>query len=135
MQWSALLVGIVGAVLAVWLVLLGILYVAGRDRIRLRDALRLLPDLVRMLTRLARDGSVPRWLRVVVLVLLAYLASPIDLVPDVLPGIGYLDDIILVALVLRWVVAAAGPDAVDRCWPGTPEGKAAVLMLIGHSRE
>ena len=119
------------AVVLLWLALLAVLVLVGREQVRLRDALRLLPDLVRLLTRLMKDPAVPRWLRVIVVVLVAYLASPIDIVPDVLPVIGYLDDVILVALVLRWVVAAAGPETLDRRWPGTPEGLAAVRRLVG----
>ena len=52
--------------------------------------------------------------------LLGYLALPIDLVPDFIPVLGYADDAIVVALVLRSVVRRAGPDAIERHWPGTP---------------
>jgi uncharacterized membrane protein YkvA (DUF1232 family) len=69
--------------------------------------------------------------RVRLWLLLGYLAMPIDLVPDVIPVIGYADDAIVVALVLRSVVRRAGPDAVVRHWPGTPDGLAAVQRLTG----
>lgn len=132
MDWVALGIGVVGALVVLWLILLVLLVVGSRDRVRFKEALRLLPDLLRLLARLARDPSVPRWLHVLVVVVLAYLASPIDLVPDVLPVVGYLDDVIIVVLILRWVISAAGVEAVDRNWPGTPEGRAAVLGLIGR---
>jgi uncharacterized membrane protein YkvA (DUF1232 family) len=61
--------------------------------------------------------------------LLAYLALPFDLVPDVIPVIGYADDALVVALVLRAVVRRAGVDALARHWPGSPDGLAAVCRL------
>jgi len=69
--------------------------------------------------------------RVRLVLLLLYLLSPIDLVPDFLPVIGYADDVVIVALALRSVVKRAGTDAVRRHWPGTPEGLALILKLAG----
>jgi uncharacterized membrane protein YkvA (DUF1232 family) len=91
----------------------------------------MLPDVVRLLRRLAADRTLPRSLRWRLLALLAYLALPIDLVPDVIPVAGYADDVLLVAWVLRSVVRAAGPEALDRHWPGTPAGLAVVRRLAG----
>ncbi len=62
----------------------------------------------------ARDKTVPTGVRVRLVLLLVYLASPIDLIPDFIPVVGYLDDAIVVALVLRSVTRHAGPDAVGR---------------------
>ena len=64
-------------------------------------------------------------------VLLAYLASPIDLVPDFIPVVGYADDAIIVAAVLRSVAHHAGIAAIQRHWPGTPDGFAALCRLTG----
>lgn len=50
------------------------------------------------------DPRVPRWIKVLPIALAAYLASPIDLVPDFLPVIGYLDDVALVLLVVAAIV-------------------------------
>jgi uncharacterized membrane protein YkvA (DUF1232 family) len=95
------------------------------------EALHALPDVVRLTHRLARDHSLPRSLRVEVWLMLAYLASPIDLVPDFIPVIGYADDAVVVALVLRSVVRRAGRDAVTRHWPGSATGLQAVERLAG----
>src|ERR1700746_3591882 len=76
--------------------------------------LRLLPDLLRLLPRLAADRSLPRRVRVGLALLLGYLAFPFDLVPDFIPVLGYADDAIIVAAVLRWVVRQAGAGAIRR---------------------
>ena len=97
----------------------------------LGEALRLLPDLLRLLRRLAADPDVPRSARVRLWLLLGYLAIPFDLVPDFVPVLGYADDAIVVSLVLRSVVRRAGAPPVRRHWPGTDDGLAAVARLTG----
>lgn len=129
--WVELLLGALAALVVVWALLLVTLAVAAPDRGTLREVARVLPDLLRLLTRLARDPAVPRGARVRLWLLLAYLASPVDLVPDVVPVIGYLDDAVVAVLVLRSVVRRAGPGALDRHWPGTPDGLRAVRRLAG----
>jgi uncharacterized membrane protein YkvA (DUF1232 family) len=101
------------------------------EAVSMRDALRLLPDLLRLLRGLVADPTVPRGVRAGLVLLLVYLASPIDLVPDFIPVLGYADDAIVVALVLRSVTRRAGPDALRRHWPGTPEGLGLVRQLAG----
>jgi uncharacterized membrane protein YkvA (DUF1232 family) len=126
--WS-LLLAVAGGVALLWLGLVAALWVARPDALRLGELLRLLPDLLRLLARLARDRSLPRGVRVRLWLLLGYLAMPVDLVPDFIPVIGYADDAVVVALALRSVVRRAGPEALERNWPGTPDGLAAVLRL------
>ena len=128
------LLGIAAGLVVVWLVVILAFYVAGRragEPTRLRDGVRLLPDVVRLVRRLAADPSLPRGLRWRLGLLLAYLVLPIDLVPDFIPVAGYADDILLVAWVLRSVVRSAGPEALERHWPGTPEGLRVVSRLAG----
>lgn len=130
--WTGLL-GAGAGVLAAWLALVAVLLVAARGygRPALREMLRLLPDLLRLLTRLARDRTVPRGVRIRLWLLLAYLAVPIDLIPDFIPVIGYADDAVIVAFALRSVARRAGVEVLDHHWPGTPAGFAAVLRTAG----
>jgi uncharacterized membrane protein YkvA (DUF1232 family) len=114
-----------------YVVLLGALLVARPKGSLLGEALRLLPDLLRLLRRLAGDAGVPRAARVRLWLLLGYLAIPIDLVPDFVPVLGYADDAIIVSLVLRSVVRRAGAPVVRRHWPGTDNGLAALGRLTG----
>jgi uncharacterized membrane protein YkvA (DUF1232 family) len=131
MGWETL-AGVIGGVLVVYAVLLLLLWAYARrhpETVTMKDALRLLPDLLRLIRRLLADRSVAVGVRVRLALLLLYLASPIDLVPDFIPVIGYADDVVIVALVLRSVITRAGADAVRRHWPGTPEGLAVILRL------
>jgi uncharacterized membrane protein YkvA (DUF1232 family) len=124
----------VGGLVVVWVALVAALYVAGRrqgDPASLRDMLRLVPDVLRMCRGLAADPDVPRGVRVRMGLLVGYLLMPIDLVPDFVPVVGYADDAIVVVWALRSVVRAAGPDALDRHWSGTPAGLRAVKRLAG----
>lgn len=128
---TAVLTAVVGGLLLLWLVLLVVLWRAAPDQTRLRGALRLLPDVVRLVRRLACDRSLSRGVRLRLLLLLVYLALPIDLVPDFIPVLGYADDAIAIVLVLRSVARSAGPQALERHWRGTPDGLAAVHHLVG----
>jgi uncharacterized membrane protein YkvA (DUF1232 family) len=124
--WAWTLIGVLGGLLLCWLVLMAVLWSSRPDDLRLRELLRLLPDVLRLVHRLAGDGGLPRGVRVRLWLLLVYLAMPIDLVPDFVPVLGHADDAIVVALVLRSVVRHAGAAAVARHWPGTPDGLAAL---------
>ena len=99
--------------------------------LRVTDILRLLPDVVVLLRRLAADPELPRGVRIRLGLLLVYLILPIDLIPDFIPVLGYADDAIIVALALRSVTRRAGPAALERHWPGTAEGLQAVRRLAG----
>ncbi|MGN9781189.1 YkvA family protein [Nonomuraea sp. ZG12] len=122
---------VVGGTVLLWLLALAALAIARPRGNLLTEAIRLLPDLLRLISRLARDAGLPRRVRIRLWLLVAYLALPIDLVPDFIPVLGYADDAIVVALVLRSVVRGAGPQALERHWPGTPDGLAAVRRLAG----
>lgn len=128
--WSIVIAAAVGLVI-VWLALLIALAVTRPKDLSVTDALRLLPDTVVLLRRLAADPQLPRGVRIRLLLLLAYLLLPIDLVPDFIPVLGYADDAIIVAAALRSVVRRAGAAAIDAHWPGTPEALSAVRRLAG----
>jgi len=129
--WWGLLLGAAAGLLLAWAALIAVLVIARPRGGLLREALRLLPDLLRLLPRLAADRSLPSRVRAGLVLLLAYLAFPFDLVPDFIPVLGYADDAIIVAAVLRWVVRQAGIEAIRRQWPGSGEGFTALCRVTG----
>ena len=129
--WLDLLVGAGTALLLAWLALVVVLALARPRSARLREALRLLPDVLRLIRRLAADPGLPRGVRIRLGALLVYLALPIDLIPDFIPVLGYADDAIIVTAVLRSVARCAGAGAVRAHWPGTDDGFTALARLIG----
>lgn len=133
-MWRALAIAI-GAVAVVWVVFIGVLLVVRPGQLAVRDAVRLLPDTLRLVRRLAADRTVPLGSRLSVWFLLLYLASPIDLIPDFIPVIGYADDAILVSFVLRRLIRRAGPEKLDEHWPGTADGLARLqrVLRLGES--
>ncbi len=126
-----LLLGLLAGLALVWLALLVALLAARPRGGALKEAVRLLPDTLRLLKDLATDATLPPGVRVRLWLLFGYLALPFDLLPDFIPVLGYADDAILVALVLRSVVRRAGPEVVERHWAGSAEGLAALLRLAG----
>jgi uncharacterized membrane protein YkvA (DUF1232 family) len=131
--WWQIPLAVAAGLALLWLTLLAVLWHTRPEPARLADGLRLLPDMIRTLRRLAADPELPSGVRVRLGLLLAYLLSPIDLIPDFIPVLGYADDAIIIALILRSVVHRAGTDAIRQHWPGTPEGLEVVLRLAGLS--
>jgi uncharacterized membrane protein YkvA (DUF1232 family) len=129
--WLSLALALAGSLLLAWLLAVTALLIVRPRGSLLTEAIRLLPDLLRLIPRLACDPSLPRGARVRLWLLLAYLAMPIDLVPDFIPVLGYADDAIVVAAVLRSIVRHASPHTLNRHWPGTNDGLAAVRRLAG----
>ncbi|QRY47176.1 DUF1232 domain-containing protein [Mycolicibacterium boenickei] len=132
--WGNRLLGLGAALLLSWLVLVVALLVVRPRGNLLGEALRILPDLLRLIPRLAADRSLPIGVRVRLALLVVYLALPIDLIPDFIPVLGYADDAIIVTVVLRSVVHHAGLDTVRAHWPGTDDGFDALARLTGLSR-
>src|SRR6516164_1652252 len=101
---------VVAAVLvAMWLAFVLWVLLIRPDQTSVSDAIRLLPDTLRLVRRLSADRTLPRTTRWWIWALLIYLASPLDLIPDFVPVIGYADDAIITSFVLRHVIAKAGP--------------------------
>ena len=94
----------------------------------LRDLVGLLPDCAICLRRLYRDPRVPGRAKVALWVALIWVLSPIDLIPEFLPVIGPLDDVVVVALALRYALRVSPREAVDEAWPGNP---AVLTRLMG----
>jgi len=81
--------------------------------------LRALPDIARLIARLVADPRLPRTAKIALVAAAVYLASPVDLVPDFIPFLGYLDDVVLAAIVLDGILNYVDRALVLRYWPGS----------------
>jgi uncharacterized membrane protein YkvA (DUF1232 family) len=122
---------VVAAVLVVmWVAFVVFVWIIRPDDTSLSDATRLLPDTLRLVRRLSIDRTIPRSTRWWIWALLIYLASPLDLVPDFVPVVGFADDAIVTSFVLRHVIARSGPAKLVQHWPGSPEGLSTLTRLL-----
>lgn len=90
----------------------------GAEQTKLREYLMLLPRLVKLLWRLARDPRVPARSKAMLVVLAAYLAWPTDLIPDFIPGLGQVDDLIVIAFALDQMLNRVPEHVVREHWDG-----------------
>lgn len=118
---------------ALWLAFVVFLVVVRPDGANFRDVAGFVPDFLRLVRRLAVDPSLSRANRIKLWALFAYLVCPIDIIPDFIPIVGWADDVIAIALVVRSVVRTSEPDLLERHWPGSPEGLSAVRSLAHSS--
>jgi uncharacterized membrane protein YkvA (DUF1232 family) len=134
----SILIGL-GLALAAVLVLCGLLLVALRcSGHSLGEAARLFPDTIRLAAALYRDRTMPSAVRWRLRIALIYNLQPINLIPDAIPGIGFADNLVVLAWALRGAVRVAGPDAVARHWKGSPASLAVLysaLRLSGASTQ
>jgi uncharacterized membrane protein YkvA (DUF1232 family) len=122
--------GLLLVLAGVYVLAVAALIAAGR-REDARALAGFIPDCIVLVSRLARDRRISRPRRVLLFVVLGYLALPIDLVPDFLPGIGQLDDAVLLGLALRLVVRGGGAELVRGAWPGPQASLTLVLRAAG----
>lgn len=115
-------------VVGIWVAIVLALVVTGRH-VAARELATFLPNLIALFAALARDPRVPRRAKIALVLGGAYFAIPIDLVPDFIPVAGVADDAIVAALVLRYVVGAAGRDLVIEHWRGERATIERVLRL------
>lgn len=97
-----------------------------QSRRTLSDALLLLPNFLKLIARLLKDPRVPRRAKISIGVAAAYVASPIDLIPEVVPVLGWMDDVLVVMMALDSLIARAGADIVEEHWDGPGD----ILVLI-----
>ena len=130
MEWRTVL-GIGVGLALVWAALIALLWILRPRDAGLGELLRIVPDLLRLVRSLLGDRDVPLGARVALVLLLLWLISPIDLIPEFIPILGPLDDVVVAVLVLRYVRRRVGLEELRRRWSGTPEGFALLARIIG----
>ena len=125
--WTWTLVGFGVVTLIATIVALSI----RRSRTALTELIKLVPPCLALLRDILRDPTIPRRHKITPAIAIAYLAFPIDLIPDFIPGIGQLDDALVIAWTLRHLVRVAGRERVEQHWTGDPNSLQRVLRLAG----
>lgn len=123
--------GIVIAIVAVWALLLVLFWALRPKGVPVREVLRLIPDVLRLLRSVIADRSAPLDVRIVLVGLLAWIVSPIDLIPEFIPVLGPLDDVVVAVVAMRYVRRRVGVDDLRGRWTGTDDGFALLLRIIG----
>jgi uncharacterized membrane protein YkvA (DUF1232 family) len=124
-----LMIGLI-AVVAIWLIAVLVLLWMGRRSIA-KELITLLPNLLRLFRGLVGDPRVSRGSKALLFLGAIWLASPIDLIPEFIPGVGPIDDAVVAALVLRHLVKRAGSDVVREHWQGDPRTIGLILRAAG----
>ena len=125
--------GILLILVAIWIVVAIVLVIVGRVLLA-RELALLVPNLVRMFGGLLRDPRVPLRAKIVVGIASLWLASPIDLIPDFVPIAGQLDDAIVAALALRFILRTTDGAVVRQHWHGDPATLERVLRMVSWGR-
>ena len=103
----------------VWLGAVVALAIVGK-RTAAKELAMFLPNVLLLFRGLVRDPRCPRRSKALLLFAAAWIASPIDLIPEFIPFLGPLDDAVVAALVLRHIVKKAGPEVIRDHWRGDP---------------
>lgn len=127
------LILVVAVVLATWLAVVGVFVLAGR-RILARQIASLLPNLVILFKGLLRDPRVPASSKLLLVLGIAWILSPIDLIPEFIPFVGPLDDAVIAALIVRRIIRVSGRDVLTDHWRGDSTTLDRMLRWAGSPR-
>jgi uncharacterized membrane protein YkvA (DUF1232 family) len=129
----SVIIGLVAALVLAWALFIAILWLVRPRDIGLGELLRLVPDILRLVRDLLADSSAPTGVRLALLGLLAWLISPIDLIPEFIPVLGPLDDVVVAILVLRYVRRRLGLAELRRLWRGSQDGFDLLARVMGSN--
>jgi uncharacterized membrane protein YkvA (DUF1232 family) len=127
----SLILAVVLGIAALWAVALIAFWLVRPKGVPASELLRLLPDTVRLLRAVIADSKAPTDVRVVLVGLLVWLVSPIDLIPEFIPVIGPIDDVVVAIAALRYARRRMGLEGLRAHWAGTDAGFAVVARLLG----
>jgi uncharacterized membrane protein YkvA (DUF1232 family) len=128
-----IVIGIIAGLILVWAALLVLFFALRPKGVPIREIIGVVPDVLRLLRSIVGDRSAPPDVRVVLIGLIAWILSPIDLIPEFIPILGPLDDVVVAVVALRYVRRRIGIDDLQRRWSGTPEGFALLVRVIGSN--
>jgi uncharacterized membrane protein YkvA (DUF1232 family) len=105
-----------------------------QSRELVKDAILMMPNIVKLVGRLLKDPRVPRRAKITLGLAAAYTLSPIDLIPEVIPVIGWADDVILMMFAIDSLIDRAGPEIVEEHWEGPGDLLGLVRDVVSISR-
>ena len=124
---------IVVGLLVLWVVLLMLFWLLRPKDVPIRDLVRLVPDVLRLLRSVIGDSTAPLDVRLILVGLVIWIVSPIDLIPEFIPVLGPLDDVVVAIVALRYVRRRLGIEDLRRRWVGTDAGFSLLIRAIGAS--
>ena len=127
------IVGILAALVGLWAVLLVLFWALRPKGVSVRGIVAVIPDVLRLLRSVISDRSAPLDVRIVLIGLLAWILSPIDFIPEFIPVLGPLDDVVVAIVAMRYVRRRVGIEDLRRRWVGTPEGFGLLVRVIGSN--
>ena len=127
-------VTILVAVVLVWAAFLVIFWALRPKGVTVRELVGLIPDILRLLRSLIGDRTTPLDVRLVLVGLVAWILSPIDLIPEFIPVLGPMDDVVVAIVAMRYVRRRVGAADLLRRWSGSDAGFAMLLMVIGSDQ-
>jgi len=128
---GTLIVGIIGGLIALWAILLVLFWALRPKGVPARELLAVVPDVVRLVRSIIGDRTAPIEVRVALVGLLAWIVSPIDLIPEFIPVLGPLDDVVVAVVAMRYARRRLGVENLRQRWVGTDDGFALLLRVIG----
>jgi uncharacterized membrane protein YkvA (DUF1232 family) len=129
-----LLLGVLAGLALLWVALLIVFWFLRPRGVSAREIVKVVPDVLRLLRALLADRTVPLDVRLVLVGLLAWILSPIDLIPEFIPVLGPLDDVVVAVAAMRYVRRRLGVDELRARWAGSPDGFLLLLRVIGSGR-
>ena len=125
------LVGILVGLVALWAALLVLFWALRPKGVPAREILAVVPDVLRLIRSIIGDRAAPLDVRVALVGLLAWIVSPIDLIPEFIPVLGPLDDVVVAVVAMCYVRRRLGVENLRERWVGTEDGFALLLRVIG----
>jgi uncharacterized membrane protein YkvA (DUF1232 family) len=126
-----MIVAIAVGLVALWALFLVLFWALRPKGVSVRELLGLIPDVLRLLRSVIGDRSAPPDVRLVLVGLLAWIVSPIDLIPEFIPVLGPIDDVVVAVVAMRYVRRRVGIEDLRRRWTGTDDGFALLVRVIG----
>ena len=101
---------------------------------KIKEAVMLLPNYLKLIYRLLRDGRVMATEKAMLLATAVYVVSPLDFLPDVIPLVGQIDDILLVALILQRFMNSIDRHVLYEHWDGNVDLLYSIEQVLSYAR-